>query len=152
MINPEMAGTEIGSVRFPIDRSKLAELARAFGDDDAVWHDADAARAAGFADIPMHPTTTVIADHWRKGGATAMVDALGADLARVLHGEASWEFLAPVRVGTELTATQRIVDVTTREGRRGGTMTLVPVVTEYADAAGGELLVRRRDTVIELGA
>lgn len=151
MIDPAIVGNEIGSVRFPVDRSKLAELARSFGDDDPVWYDRDAAREAGFDDIPVPPTMTVIADHWRPGGAVAMVDAIGADLARVLHGEASWEFLAPVRAGAELTATQRVEDITTREGKRGGSMTLVALVTDYTDA-DGTVVARRRDTLIERGA
>ena len=151
MIDPGIVGNEIGRVRFPLDRSKLAELARAFGDDDAVWHDADAARDAGFDGIPVPPTVTVIADHWRPGGATAMVDAIGADLPRVLHGEASWEFLAPTRAGAELTATQRVDDISTREGKRGGSMTLVGLVTEYVDEHG-VTVARRRDTLIEKGA
>lgn len=151
MLNPDLPGTEIDSVRFPVDRSKLAELARAFGDHDAVWHDHEAAQAAGFAEIPVHPTTTVIADHWRAGGASGVVDALGVDLKRLLHGEAVWEFLAPLRAGAEITATQRVEDVTTREGKRGGTMTLIGLVTEYR-GEDGQLLVRRRDTLIETGA
>jgi acyl dehydratase len=151
MIDPGIVGTELGTVRFPLDRSKLAELARAFGDPDPVWHDADAAREAGFDGIPVLPTTTVIADHWREGGAIAMVDAIGADLRRILHGEAAWEFLAPMRAGAELAATQRVEDITTREGKRGGQMTLVTLVTDYADA-GGEVVARRRDTLIEKGA
>lgn len=151
MIDPAIAGADIGTVRFPVDRSKLAELARAFGDDDPVWYDAAAATAAGFDGIPVLPTTTVIADHWRPGGATAMIDAIGADLPRVLHGEASWEYLAPLRAGAELTATQRVDSVTTKEGRRGGSMTLVQLVTDFADEQG-TLVVRRRDTLIEKGA
>jgi hypothetical protein len=151
MIDPAISGAELGTVRFPLDRSKLAELARAFGDEEAVWHDREAAAAAGFDGIPVMPTATVIADHWRAGGATAMVDAVGADLRRVLHGEASWELLVPLRAGMELTATQRVGDVTTREGRRGGLMTLIDLVTDFTDAAG-TLVARRRDTLIEKGA
>lgn len=151
MIDPAISGTALGTVRFPLDRSKLAELARSFGDDDPVWHDREAAAAAGFDGVPVPPTATVIADHWREGGATAMVEAVGADLRRVLHGEAAWEILVPLRAGMELAATQRVGDVTTREGRRGGTMTLVEVVTDFTDEAG-TLVVRRRDTLIETGA
>ena len=151
MIDPEIVGAEIGTVRFPLDRSKLAELARAFGDDDPAWHDLGAALAAGFDGIPVPPTTTVIADHWRPGGATAMIDAIGADLPRVLHGEAAWEFLAPMRGGAELTATQRVESVSSREGKRGGNMTLVGLVTDYVDEHG-KLVARRRDTLIEKGA
>lgn len=151
MIDPGIVGTELGTVRFPLDRSKLAELARAFGDADPVWHDAGAAREAGFDGIPVLPTTTVIADHWREGGAIAMVDAIGADLRRILHGEAAWEFLAPMRAGVELAATQRVEDITSREGKRGGQMTLVTLVTDYTDERGA-VVARRRDTLIEKGA
>jgi hypothetical protein len=151
MIDPDLAGTELGTVRFPVERSKLAELAWAFGDQDPVWHDPDAACEAGFDAIPVPPTTTVLADHWREGGATAMAEAIGADLRRVLHGEASWELLAPLRPGVELTATQRVESVATREGGRGGTMTLVGLVTEFVDG-DGKVVVRRRDTLIEKGA
>lgn len=151
MIDPAIVGTELPPVQFPLDRSKLAELARSFGDPDPVWFDPEAAQAAGFDGIPVLPTTTVIADHWREGGAIAMVEAIGADLERVLHGEVSWEFERPLRAGMELTATQRIDDVTTREGKRGGSMTLVTLVTTYTDADGA-VVARRRDTLIEKGA
>ncbi len=151
MIDPDIVGTDLGTVCFPVDRSKLAELARSFGDPDPVWHDPQAARDAGFEGVPVPPTATVIADHWRPGGASEMIDAIGADLARVLHGEASWEFLAPLRAGAEVSATQRVEGVTTREGKRGGSMTLVALVTDYVDG-DGVTVVRRRDTLIEKGA
>ncbi len=142
---------ETETVRFPVDRSKLAELAWAFGDDDAIWHDVEAARAAGFAEPPTQPTSTVIADHWREAGATTMAANIGLDLQRLLHGEVSWEFFAPLRVGAEITATQRVEDVSTRDGKRSGTMTLVRLRTEYRDDQG-QLVARRRDTLIERGA
>lgn len=151
MIDTNDDGKRLGTVRFPIDRSKLMELARALGDEDPVWHDPEAARAAGFDGVPVPPTVTVLADHWRPGGALAMVEALDLDLARVLHGEAEWELLRPLRAGDELTADQRLERVTTREGKRGGTMRLLAVLTEFSDA-GGEVVVRRRDTIIERGA
>src|ERR1700757_1116692 len=150
VIDPAIAGREVGQVRFPVERSKLVELARSYQDDDPVWYDVEAARAAGFDDIPMPPTLDVLADHWRTGGAAEKVKLIGADLRRILHGEASWEYLAPVHPGDELTARQRVADVTTREGKRGGTMTLVQFETEYTNQHG-ELVRRRRDTLIETG-
>jgi acyl dehydratase len=151
MTDPSIVGEEIGCVSFPIDRSKLAELAKAFGDDDPVWHDPEVARAAGFDGVPSPPTVTVLADHWRSGGVTALVEAVGLDLSRVLHGEAAWEYLAPVRGGDELTARQVVADVTTREGKRGGSMTLVTIDTEFTNQLG-ELAVRRTDTLIQTEA
>ena len=148
MIDPGIVGREIGAISFPVDRSKVAELARAIGDDDPVWHDPRAARSAGFEGVPTLPTVTVLADHWRSGGVEALVDAIGADLSRVLHGEAEWHYLIPVRMGDTLTARQVVSGVTQRQGKRGGTMTLVKVDTEFTNQRG-ELAVRRTDTLIE---
>jgi hypothetical protein len=150
MIDPGIVGTALPEVRFPVERSKLAELARAWGDADPVWHDPEAARAAGFADVPTPPAVTVLADHWREGGLLAVAERLGADPARVLHGEVAWEYLAPVRCGDELIARPCVADVTTRAGKRGGTMTLLVLETEFA-APGGAVVARRRDTLIERG-
>lgn len=151
MIDPEIAGRELDEARFPVDRSKLAELARALHDDDPVWYDLDAAREAGFDEIPLPPTATVVAMHWREGGALANARAIGADLGRVLHGEAAWEFVAPVRVGDELTVTHRVGEVTEREGKRGGSMTMVGIEYEFRNQ-DGDVVVRRKDTLIERGA
>jgi acyl dehydratase len=148
MTDPDIAGTELDTVRFPVERSKLAELARAFQDDDPAWFDPTAARAAGFARIPAPPTATVLADHWRSDGALTGALALGLDVARLLHGEASWEYLVPVRAGDELASTARVVDVTTREGRRGGTMTLITIETAFTNQDGAVAVIRR-DTLIE---
>lgn len=151
MIDPASRGRKLDSVRFPLDRSKLAELARALHDDDPVWHDPPAAAAAGFDGVPALPTAAVLADHWRPDGALAHALAAGMDLPRVLHGEASWEYLAPVRLGDELTATTTVADVTTREGKRGGTMTFVTTETTFANQRG-ELALRQRYTLIETAA
>jgi acyl dehydratase len=148
MIDPSITGRETARVSFPLERSKLAELAKSFHDPDPVWFDEEAAGAAGFDGIPALPTATVVINHWREGGVAALVADVGADLARVLHGEATWEYLHPVRAGDELTARQVIADVTTREGKRGGTMTLVTIATEFTNQRG-ELAVRRTDTLIE---
>lgn len=151
MIDDAVKGRELPAVSFPVDRSKLMELGRSFFDPDPAWHDLEAARAAGFPDVPTPPTVTTLVDHWRAGGALETAAAIGADLARLLHGEAAWEYHTPVRIGDTLTATGVITDVTRREGKRGGTMTLVTIQTDFVNQ-DGVLAVRRRDTLIETGA
>jgi len=148
MIDPSIAGQEIARISFPVDRSKLAELSRAIGERDPVWYDPDAARDAGFAGVPAPPTATVLMDHWREGGVAALVETIGADLARVLHGEVAWDYVTPICAGDELTARQVVADVTTKAGKRGGAMTLIKLETEFTNQRG-ELAVRRIDTLIE---
>jgi acyl dehydratase len=148
MIDPTIVGRRLAEVTFPVERSKVRELARAFGDDDPVWHDQGAAQTAGFGSVPMLPTMTVLDTHWRGGGVAELVEAIGADLARVLHGEAAWEYAAPVRVGDMLTMRQTVADVSRREGKRGGAMTMVTIESEFTNERG-EIVVRRTDVLIE---
>jgi len=148
MVDSTIIGRQLAEFTFPVDRSKVRELARSFGDNDPVWHDPEAAQAAGFGSVPMLPTWTVLADHWSEGGTPAMVAALGADLARVLHGEATWEYLAPVHIGDELTTRQTVADVSTRQGKRGGAMTMFTINTDFVNQHG-EVAVRRTDILIE---
>jgi acyl dehydratase len=148
VVDPSIVGKEIGETTFPVERSKLAELGRAFGDPDPVWHDPQAAQAAGFDAVPSPPTVTVLGAHWRTGGIPGLVAAIGADLARVLHGESEWEYFVPVRMGDTLTARDYVADVTQRQGKRGGTMTMIKINADFTNQRG-ELAVRRTDTLIE---
>jgi N-terminal half of MaoC dehydratase len=151
MSEESIIGRELGTVTFPVERGKLRELAHAFHESSPVWFERTAAVEAGFEQIPVPPTVTALIDHWRPGGALSSAHALGMDIKRLLHGEAAWDYLAPVLVGDELTATARVTGVTSREGRRGGTMKMITIETEFTNQRG-ELAVRRRDTLIETGA
>ncbi|UTI66200.1 MaoC family dehydratase N-terminal domain-containing protein [Paraconexibacter antarcticus] len=151
MIEDTIVGRDLGTITFPIDRSKLMELSRSFFDTDPTWHDPEAAAAQGFAEVPTPPTVTTLVDHWRAGGALETAASIGADLNRLLHGEASWELLVPVHLGDVLTTRGSITDVTRREGKRGGTMTMVTIQTEFVNQRG-ELAARRTDVLIETGA
>ncbi|MBW0089878.1 MaoC family dehydratase N-terminal domain-containing protein [Pseudonocardia sp. KRD-184] len=148
MADGSLTGRGLGTVTFPVDRSKVREFARALGDPDPVYTDVDAARAAGFGDIPVPPTFVVSSAHWRE--EDNMVATLGLDLRRVLHGECGWEYHGPVVVGDELTASRRVSGVSTREGRRGGTMTMVSIETDFTNQRG-ELVVRQTDVLVETG-
>lgn len=148
MIEDTIVGRDLGTITFPIDRSKLMELSRSFFDPDPSWHDPEAARTLGFDGVPTPPTVTTLVDHWRPGGALETASTIGADLTRLLHGEAAWEYLLPVHLGDTLTSHGTITDVTRREGKRGGTMTMVTIQTEYTNQRD-ELAVRRTDILIE---
>ncbi|MEX2195917.1 MAG: MaoC family dehydratase N-terminal domain-containing protein [Thermoleophilaceae bacterium] len=146
MSHESLIGKDLGGASFPVERGKVRELVRALGDDDPVYTDLEAARAAGFERIPVPPTFTVTLTHWL--GADMGFGALGLDLERVLHGESSWEYLAPVYVGDQLTASRRVSDVTTREGKRGGTMAFITLATEFGNG-DGKTVIRQKDLIIE---
>lgn len=148
MAGPELVGTVIDEVSFPVEEGKIREFAIAIGDPDAAYRDPGSARAAGHPAVPAPPTFVVVAGHWRD--QAAMVATLGVDIRRVVVGEAAWEYHAPIYAGDRLTAERVVESVTQRPGRRGGTMTLIAIVAEFRNQRG-ELCVRQRDTVIETG-
>jgi acyl dehydratase len=58
---------------------------------------------------------------------------LKIDLARVLHGEQSFVYRAPVVVGDTLTLSSRVASVT---DKKGGAMTLIVVETAVTNQDG----------------
>lgn len=151
MIDPNVIGNVLDEVRIPVERGKVLELARALHDDNPIYRDASAARAAGFDGVPAPLTYSVVAMHWRERDDDRMVEELGLEVARVLHGEVRWTYLAPIQVGDELHGVRRVSDVATKQGSRGGTMTIVSLETEYTNQDGAVVL-RQHDKLIERGA
>jgi hypothetical protein len=139
MLDSSLVGKELDEFPLPVERCKVREFARALFDDDPVYTQADA---------PAPLTFAVAAGHFRED--LAVFESCGFDIKRMLHGESSWEYLAPVNVGDELTGRRRAVDVTTRPGKRGGDMTLVTYEIEFVNQHGDTVL-RQRDVLIQTG-
>jgi len=93
----EIIGTEIGVTTFPIDRSKIAELAAAVKDSDPTYA-RDRIAMAKDEEVPAPLNWSVLAAHWIN--PMAMMKALKLDLGRVLHGGSEWEYLAPLTAVT----------------------------------------------------
>ena len=148
MPDHSVIGRELDEFPLPVERSKVREFARALRDDDPVYQSDDVARQVGFAGIPAPLTFAAASMHFRDD--LQVFEQLGLDLGRVLHGETTWEYLAPVHVGDELVARRRIADITRRPGKRGGDMTLVTFEIEFVNQHG-ETVVRERDVIIETG-
>jgi acyl dehydratase len=148
MPDAPVIGQELDEFPLPVESSKVREFARALLDDDPVYVDADTAEAAGFDGIPAPLTFAAASSHFKED--LPLFERLGMDLRRVLHGESSWEYLAPVSVGDQLSARRRLADVSTRPGKRGGEMTFYTFETEFVNQHG-DPVIRQSDVVIETG-
>jgi len=138
-----------------IEAGKVAEFARAIGDDDPVYREEDDARDRGFDAVPAPLTfvRTSAFPRYRPDG-TAFDDHLlfgfdlGFDPRRRLHAEQEYEFERPLYVGDTLTGTTTLVDVFEREGEAGGEMTFATFETEFRNGDGA-LVVTERMTYVE---
>src|ERR1700692_679069 len=99
MFYKSIIGKSFPPFSIEVERGKIHELALAIGDDNPIYHSREAALAAGYADVPLYPTS---ATTFACGGNTRMGRQLadaGLNVMRILHGEEDYEYLAPVYPG-----------------------------------------------------
>lgn len=128
--------------RVEVERGKIREFAMA-----------TKARNRAYLDdpVPVAPPTFLASAAFWAGPANSALAAADLDLARVLHGEQEYVFHGPPpRAGQTLVARQRIESTYSKQGKRGGTMRFLVIVTEFRTPEG-KLVVEARSTVIETG-
>ena len=143
---PSLVGMLVDTVRFDVERGKIREFARATGAADPVHTDPREAQARGHGDVLATATHVIVSGHYRD--QRAFVAALGLDIRRIVVGSTAWDYARPLRASDTLTGTRRVVADETRSGRRGGTMRLITLETEYVDSDGAAA-VRQREVLIE---
>lgn len=131
--------THISSFLFPVEPSKIHEMSVALmlGEDP------------GDGPALVVPTFTATSGHWQDRRAI-MTDVLGLDLSRVLHGEQRYTFNRFPRVGETLEGNTWFESVAVREGRKGGSMRLFTLRTDYR--AEGENVISEHMLLIEVAA
>ena len=115
-----------------------------------IYVDAQAAKAAGYEDIVPPASFPICFALWGGGGLMPMVQAVGINLGRLLHGEEEYEYLLPIHPGDVMTGVSRVVEMFDREkkGRPGKFMEFTVMETEIRNQRG-ELAIRARTTLVE---
>jgi len=114
---------------YAVTADAIAAFASAVGATDPLHTDAEAARAAGHADVIAPPTMAVV---WEQQSSRAYVGdpEAGIDYSRVVHGEESFVHHRPIVAGDSLTATTRVESI-----RQAGGHSMITVVTDLANDA-----------------
>jgi len=95
------------SAVYEVGRAKIAEFAAAVGATDPVHTDAEAARAAGYADVVAPPTFAIVVS--LEAAMAVLEDPdVALDYSRVVHGEQRFTHHRPIRAGDRLVATTTI--------------------------------------------
>ena len=125
-------------------REKIREFAEAIGDDDPVYRDPGAARAAGHSDVIAPPTFAIVLS-MRSQAALVEDPDLGLDYSRVVHGDQSFTHHRPVRAGDELSAILHVDAIRSAAGND-----LLEIRCEITDA-GGEPVTTARSLLVMRG-
>ena len=125
-----------GPVTVPIDRREAQRYAYAVGDENPLYFDEKAAHSAGYRTITVPPlfiTHALVrpqpADTLREDGLYEDTTSVQLEVSRMMFGGEEWDFIEPVCVGDEITATTRLADLDQKEGSKGPFVRLVRETT-----------------------
>lgn len=115
MIDKKWMGYELPVSTLQLERGRLRAFARAIGEIDPVYVDVQAARAAGYPDLPAPPTFLFAAEQ-DSGTQMAMAKAMGISLDKLLHGEQGFTYHRPTCAGDTVTVRTRVSEIYDRKG------------------------------------
>jgi acyl dehydratase len=145
MVDHSVVGRSLAPVTAHVESGRLRFFRETLGERNPAYTDAGAAKAAGYAAIPVPPTYLFCLEMMDAEQAFEFLDVLGADLAQVLHGEQRFTYRAPVMVGDTLRFEPRIASIT---DKKGGAMTLAVVETRVTNQHGVHVADCSRTVVV----
>jgi hypothetical protein len=140
VVDPTALGRTGEPFTVELERGKVREFARAtFSANPSYLEDPR----------PVVPPTFLTTMSLWASPAADVWSAVDMDQSRGLHAEQEFVFHGPPpRAGDRLTAQSRIADIYTKQGRRGGELTFVVMVTDFRDETG-RLVAQARLTGVE---
>lgn len=152
-------GQPTGKAKVVIERGTVQHFADAVLSMNPIYHNLDAAKAAGFENIPAPPTWPFAMEFSGKFAEMQPTDAppgnplftaMGPLMAKgglILHGEQEFLYHRPVQVGDVLIGEGSITDAYQKESK-GRTMTFICSETNWRDETTGEPVVTARFNLI----
>lgn len=148
MFDTSKIGQSFAPFTCEVQRNKIHELNTAIGDENPIYHNREAAESAGYADVPISPTSPTLFNFWGNRQRGSSMASLGINVARILHGEEEYEYIEPIYPGDILTGTTTLVDGKTRQGSGGHTMDILTTETRYVNQKNQHVLSTRSTIIV----
>jgi acyl dehydratase len=114
-VNESAIGKRFPPFEYEVGKEKIAEYARAVGEDNPVYFDREQARAAGFGDVPAPPMFAVVYSSGSVGPAIFDPD-VGINFAMMVHGGQEFVWGEPVCSGDVITTETSVKDISEKGG------------------------------------
>jgi acyl dehydratase len=114
-VNSEAIGKSYPPFEYEVGKEKIAEYARAVGEENPVYFDRAAAKEAGFRDVPAPPMFAVIYSFGSVAPGIFDPD-VGINFARMVHGGQEFEWGEPVCVGDVISTVTSVKDISEKRG------------------------------------
>jgi acyl dehydratase len=148
-----LIGAELPGAVLTVERGPISVFAEAVKDSNSVYQSLDAARRAGFDNLPVPPTFPFALVNWGRfreeqpegwdslGPMAEVFGKLMSGGGLILHGEQEFLYYGPVVAGDVLTVTGTLKDIYTKvSGEK--TMTFVVSEQEYRNQRGEHVLTQ----------
>ena len=135
MIDRRHIGRELPPLTVDVEKGQLRFFAKATGQNDPIYVDEEAAKAAGFAALPAPPTFLFSLDLMQPD-PFALYRSLKVDLTRILHGEQRFRYAVPVCAGDTITLRTRITDL---YEKKNGAMEFIVLETQATNQRGEDV-------------
>jgi acyl dehydratase len=106
---------ELEPLHIDLERGRLRLFAKAIGETNPIYTDLEAARKAGYPDLPAPPSFLGNAIELDIPDPLYWLSAVGADITSTLHGEQSFEYHKMAFAGDHLVFHRSIYDVYTKK-------------------------------------
>jgi acyl dehydratase len=159
-VDTSIVGKPTGAYKVRVERGPVSFFAAAVMDDNPIYHDPEAAQAAGFPSIPAPATFSFAMQHMGKWDEEQPADptkgqnpmhAVMSELfgkgALILHGEQEFIYHRPIVVGDVLVGEGKILDIYERETDTA-MMTFVVVETTWRDEPSNQPVVVEKFNLI----
>lgn len=146
-LNTAFIGRSYGPTEvYEVSREKIRDFAVATGDLNPIYLSAQAAQAAGHADVIAPPTFLTVVG-FRFPDTSPVVDPeLGLDYSLVVHGEQSFVLERPVVAGDRLVSTVVVDNVKTAGRNELIVLRMVITAEDGAPVATATMTVVSRGT------
>jgi acyl dehydratase len=100
---------------FDVTADRIRQYADAVHEDNPVYHDPDAAKAAGFRDVVAPPMFAVVYSAPAMG--PPIMETVGEGLPRMVHGGQEFIWGEPVCAGDTITTQASVKEVYEKDGK-----------------------------------
>ena len=115
-VNAEAVGKQWPPASFEVEAPRVTQYANAVGETNPVYHDAKAAKAAGFRDLVAPPMFCVVYSAPALGPAI-LDPEVGINIPAMVHGGQEFEWGEPVCAGDVITTTATCKEIYEQDGK-----------------------------------
>ena len=156
MADKSKLGMEFSPYTFEVEKGKIAEFAMAISQKEdknqvnPLYVNREAAQKAGYKDIIAPPTFQTCFPLWAGGGLMPVIQSLGINIFKLLHGEEEYDYMGAIHPGDIMTGRAKVVEMYEKEkkDKPGKFMEFTVIETEIRNQRG-ELIIKSRSTLVE---